>query len=388
MLIRLAIISTHPIQYNAPLYAMLEERGNIKIRVFYTWGTEVLKDKYDPGFGQSIQWDIPLLQGYDYTFVNNIANDKGSHHFKGIDNPTLVNEITEWGADAVLVYGWSFKSHLKVIRSFHGRIPVLFRGDSTSLQRSSLLKKNLRRIFLKWVYKHVDYVLYVGTHNRQYYTEYGLKESQMLFAPHAIDNVRFRSVVKQNLDQIQQWRESLGIDREARVFLYAGKMDGNKNVGLLTAAFCKLKQTDVHLILAGDGPLKADLQLQYAKVKTIHFLSFQNQSKMPLLYGLSDVYVLPSLSETWGLAINEAMACEKAILASDSCGATIDLVHENVNGFAFRSGSLDDLLDKLKIMSGSKNALVAMGGKSGEIINDWNYAATCLQIENTLQSFN
>lgn len=63
---RLAIITTHPIQYNAPLFKLLTQRNNITIKVFYTWGKSVLENKYDPGFKKNIEWDIPLLDGYGF----------------------------------------------------------------------------------------------------------------------------------------------------------------------------------------------------------------------------------------------------------------------------------------------------------------------------------
>ena len=127
MMKKLAIVTTHPIQYNAPVFRLLTERNNVKIKVFYTWGESVLKNKYDPGFGKIIQWDIPLLHGYDYSMVKNTSKDAGSHHFRGIVNPDLNKEIEHWGANAVLIYGWSFKSHLSCMKYFHGKVPVLFR---------------------------------------------------------------------------------------------------------------------------------------------------------------------------------------------------------------------------------------------------------------------
>ena len=98
---KLAIISSHPIQYNAPLFELLHRNGKVRIKVFYTWGKNVLKEKFDPGFGKVIEWDIPLLDGYEYTFVKNKSKKPGSHHFKGIINPTLIREIKEWEADAL-----------------------------------------------------------------------------------------------------------------------------------------------------------------------------------------------------------------------------------------------------------------------------------------------
>ena len=140
-MIKLAIITTHPVQYNAPLFRLLTERNNIKIKVFYTWSQTASGVKFDPGFGKTIEWDIPLLDGYEYNFVENISAKPGSHHYKGINNPTLIKEIKEWNADSLLVYGWNFKSHLKALCFFKNKIPVLFRGDSTLLDEKPGLKK-------------------------------------------------------------------------------------------------------------------------------------------------------------------------------------------------------------------------------------------------------
>src|SRR3982751_16917 len=97
---------------------MLEQRGNIALKVFYTWGKTVLQTKYDPGFNKEIKWDIPLLEGYDYEFLENVAKEKGSHHYRGIVNPGIIRKIVEFQPDALLVFGWKFHSHLKVIRHF------------------------------------------------------------------------------------------------------------------------------------------------------------------------------------------------------------------------------------------------------------------------------
>src|SRR6185437_10067243 len=153
---KLAIVTSHPIQYNAPLFKLLTEHGRLSVRVFYTWGQSSQGKKYDPHFGKDIDWDIPLLEGYDHSFVENTAKDPGTHHFKGIVNPTLNREIEGWKPDAVLVFGWSFTSHLRCMRHFYGKVPVLFRGDSTLLGEQPGLKRLMRRIFLKWVYRHVD----------------------------------------------------------------------------------------------------------------------------------------------------------------------------------------------------------------------------------------
>lgn len=379
---RLAIITTHPIQYNAPLFKLLAERKKITIKVFYTWGNTVLEKKFDPGFQKNIEWDIPLLEGYDHSFVENIAANKGSHHFRGIDNPTLIEEIKTWNADAVLIYGWSFKSHLKAMRYFKEKLPVFFRGDSTLLDKKQNFRSLLKKYFLRWVYRHVDTAFYVGNNNKAYFIEHGLKESQLVFAPHAIDNKRFVNIAK------SQWRNQFAIPQDAIVFLFAGKLEPKKDPGILLEVFIELNLQDTYLLIAGNGVLETPLKqrvlsLPEAIKKRIFLLPFQNQQAMPMLYNACDVFVLPSQGpgETWGLAVNEAMACGKAVLVSDKCGCAKDLVMNEKNGFTFQSGNKEDLKEKILLMVSSKNRLNEMGSQSLSIINEWNFEKVAAAIE-------
>ncbi len=377
---RLAIITTHPIQYNAPLYALLAKRGIIDIRVFYTWGEAVLEKKYDPGFNKTVSWDIPLLEGYDHCFVKNVATAPGSHHFRGIDNPSLVKDVEAWNADAILVYGWAFKSHLHTIRYFSGKIPVLFRGDSTLLGKNNFIKKKLRTIFLKWVYRNIDFALYVGTHNKNYFIKHGLTEKQLVFVPHAVDNDRFSALIEDG-ESINNIKAGLHIPEGQILFLFAAKLDQNKNAELLIDSFNSLKSNEAHLVIAGSGSQESILKEAGKDNKRIHFLPFQNQSNMPLLYKMGDVFILPSRSETWGLAINEAMACSRAVLASDSCGASVDLIKNGVNGFIFKSENAADLADKLKECILHKDQIKEWGKNAFRLIENWNYENGCKTIE-------
>jgi len=383
----IAIITTHPIQYNAPWFKMLAERDNVKVKVFYTWGQLESDKKFDPGFGKEVKWDIPLLEGYEYSFIKNIAKEPGSHHFKGIDNPTLIKEIEDWNPDALLIFGWSFKSHLKVLRHFKGRRKILFRGDSNLLDEPEgfSIKKTARKIFLKWIYSHVDVALYVGSANRSYYLKYGMQEKQLVFAPHAIDNERFEAGVESGL------RSHLGIPGTGVVFLFAGKLEEKKDPHLLLDAFIEMDDPDAYLVMAGNGMLENTLKqrvnaLTGALQSRIHFTGFKNQQAMPAVYKTGDVLVLPSKGpgETWGLAVNEAMASGRAVLVSDKCGCYTDLVQVGRNGYVFRVSNREDLAAKMKMMMKHRSKLPAMGRASAEIISDWNYSRICEAIENII----
>lgn len=335
MLKKLAIVTTHPIQYYAPLFRLLAQRNNVKIKVFYTWGEQARHKVFDPGFGNQREWDIPLLDGYDFEFVKNVSSNPGSSHFKGIVNPGLIDSIKDFKADAILVFGWAFKSHLKLMRYFKGKIPVYFRGDSTLLDEHDgfSIKKTIRRIFLRWVYRHIDIAFYVGTHNKAYFEAHGVKDKRLIYAPHAIDNIRFDDPDGNYAQQAKDWRDKLNIPAGKLSVLFAGKLEQKKNPMFMVEAAKLFPQ--IHFVIIGNGVLENQIKQQVAGLLNITILPFQNQSMMPVVYRLADVFVLPSKGpgETWGLAINEAMACGKIVVASNKCGCSKDLIMEGKNGF-------------------------------------------------------
>lgn len=377
MAFKLAILTTHPIQYYAPFFQLLAKDESVNLKVFYSLGSAA--NTIDMGFGKQINWDLPLLTGYEFEFLKNTANRKGSDHFSGIKNPEIVNTIKKFEPDALLVYGWAYDGHLKAIRYFHGKVPIWFRGDSTLMNGQPFYKKWLRKLALTWIYQHIDCALYVGERNRCYYKEFGLSDAQLRFMPHAVDNERFSTSHQTDADKL---RASLGVGPSAILILFAGKIEHVKNPMLLIEAFSKLKKDNVHLLMVGNGELEQEAKAK-AKVYQneskahgkIHFLPFQNQTQMPAVYQAADLFCLPSLSETWGLAINEAMAAGKAILASDQVGCATDLIYPNQNGLIFSSNNLESLTLALQKLTANRSNLVAMGNRSHEIVQAWSFAA-------------
>ena len=375
---KLAIVTTHPIQYNAPFFANLSKVGVCKLKVFYTWGQSEVDQVFDPGFGSSFKWDLPLLEGYEYEFLENNAQNPGSSHFNGIINPHILSVLQNWNPDAILIYGWCFHSHLKVMRFFSGKIPIWFRGDSTLLDESNgfSIKKIARRLFLRWIYSHVDFCFYVGQENKKYFEAHGLKSQQLIFAPHAIDNCRFEDWDEEKNQLISDWKLKLGIQEDDVVFLFSGKLEAKKVPDLLLSTFLSLGFEKLHLIIAGDGHLMTDLKKLSDKKINIPFIGFQNQSLMPLVYRLCDVFVLPSKGpgETWGLAINEAMACGKPVIASLACGASWDLIDQGVNGWSFSHDQEGSLRSVLSIAAQlGKASLVNLGVSAAQKISNYSY---------------
>ena len=353
---RLAIITTHPIQYNAPLFRLLTARKKIEIKVFYTWSQS--KDEvYDARFGMKRSWDIPLLDGYEYEFIHNRSSKPDSNRFWGIINPGLIKQLKAYQPTAVLVYRWSVFSHLKIMQIMGGSPRLFFRGDSHLLNRRGGLKELLKTQVLKWVYRKVDQAFYVGSHNRNYFLQYGLKEEQLVSAPHAVENQRFSFHAEEWELKAREERKKLSIPEEAIVFLYAGKFYALKQLDVLIHAFKNITGDQYRLLLYGNGEQEQELK-ELAKIDDrILFQPFKNQSEMPMVYRVGDVFILTSRSETWGLSVNEAMACGRAAIVSDQCGCAPELIIEGKTGYQFHTGKEDDLFRCMKEFTGRDHAM-------------------------------
>lgn len=368
---KLAIVSTHPIQYYAPVFKLLAKR--LPLKVFYTGGVELV-NQYDQGFKKKITWDIDLMDGYDYDFLENTAKIPGSHHYSGIVNPSGIDQISNFKPDAILIYGWSYKSHLKIIRYFSGKLPIYFRGDSTLLDEKFSVKQVLKKILLSWIYKHVDFAFYVGSANKDYFKKYGMQEHQLIFAPHAIDNDRFK---EDKSTEKLALRKKLNINEEEILLVFAGKLEAKKNPMLLLEVFLALRLPHVHLLFVGNGELEnelKDISHRLSTTKKVHFMDFQNQTQMPVIYQSCDLFCLPSKGpgETWGLAINEAMASGRAILVSDKVGCAQDLITDQT-GRIFKSDERADLIQKLIDLTLNKSTLQELGKNASEEIQKWNF---------------
>jgi glycosyltransferase involved in cell wall biosynthesis len=271
---------------------------------------------------------------------------------------------------------------LKALRYFKGKKEVWFRGDSTLLDepKGVSLKKLARRIFLTWVYRYVDKVFYVGTNNKAYFKKHRLKETQLFYAPHAIDNNRFSDSKGEKIKKALEWRKKLGFQDDDIVLLFAGKFEPRKNPFFLIDLIKSLESDKVKLLIVGNGPLEYKLRQDLDNHNCVKFLGFQNQSNMPILYRLANFYLLPSVSETWGLAINEALVSGTKVIASKYCGGSIDLINDS-NGMIFDPKSELKLVCKYIIQK--ENNILSLRG-SDSLLDGHSYNQITKKIINTL----
>ena len=376
---RLAVITSHPVQYYAPWFRFLAETGRLDLRVFYLWDGGV-RSRHDPGFGQSIVWDVPLLDGYAHEFVPNTSARPGTAHFFGLRNPSLPIRLAAFAPDAALLIGYNHESFLRTIFArwpLRSAYPLIFRGDSHRLvHRPGNVREWLRRLFIAAVYRRFAAVLYVGQANRGYFRWHGVPEDQLFFAPHAVDNDRFAGDLDETRRASAAWRAGLGIPPNHSLVMFAGKLEDKKRPLDLLTAFERLGAGEASLVFVGAGHLEDQLRTRAAAVPNVYFAPFQNQSQMPRTYAAADLFVLPSYGpgETWGLAINEALCLGRPVIVSDHVGCAADLVEPGRNGLVFPAGDVPALTAALREALSDRGRLARWGERGRQIVNGYRYA--------------
>lgn len=378
---RLAIVTTHPIQYYAPWFRFLAEVAGLDLKVFYLWDGGA-HDRHDAGFDQTVRWDVPLLDGYEHEFVPNESKHPGADHFSGLRNGSLRRRLTDFRPDAALVIGYNYPSLLRLIFSrwpTRTPFPLIFRGDSHRLfPRPESVREKLRHAAIARIYRRFAAVLYVGQANLHYFRAHGVPNERLFYAPHAVDNERFAADPVARGRAASEWRASLGIPPDRLLIVFAGKFEEKKRPLDLLQAFQRLgSHHRAALLFVGSGHLEAALRDRGAGTPQVYFAPFQNQSLMPRTYAAADLVVLPSFGsgETWGLAINEALCVGRPVIVSDHVGCGPDLVVPGRNGLRFPAGDIIALSAALQDAVSDPERLKRWGEAGREIVRAYDYAA-------------
>jgi len=343
---RLAIVASHPIQYQAPWFRALARE--VDVHVFYAHQQDA-RGQAAAGFGQEFEWDLPLLDGYSHEWLPNVSPAPGVETYAGCDTPAIAARLSQGGFDACLVNGWYLKTYLQAIRACLAmKLPVLMRGDSHLAMPRRRWITIAKYLPYRYMLTRVAAHLYVGRANREYLEHYGVKRERLFFAPHFVDNARFSTTAEaaRRDGRVRATRAGLGVDRGATVFVFAGKLIERKRPFDFIEAVAGLSSAGepVHGLVVGSGPLEFALRTRVRKLGApVTFVGFQNQTSIPAYYAAGDCLVLPSDGrETWGLVANEAMACGLPIITSHLAGCARDLAVGDA-GMTFPMGDVASL---------------------------------------------
>jgi glycosyltransferase involved in cell wall biosynthesis len=370
---RVACLVSHPIQYQAPLFRYLAARPGIDLTVFFLSDFSIRAYR-DSGFGVSVKWDVPLLDGYRHDFLPHLGSGSGLSFWRPWTFG-LRTRLRRGRFDALWVHGYAHRGCIAGIAAAKSLgIPVMLRGESNLLSETDdALKLRLKRIAMPALLRTIDGMLAIGRLNREYYLHYGVEAGRIFPMPYAVDNEFFRAAADRARPHRERLRAELGLTPGRAVILFASKMHPHKRAGDLLEAYARMSpdgaaEPAACLVFAGDGEERAKLERRARSLKwdSIRFIGFRNQSELPALYDLSDVFVLPSDHEPWGLVINEVMNAGKPVVVSDCVGAGPDLVEDGVNGLVYPARDVAALANRLHRMIDNPEDRAAMGARAIE----------------------
>ena len=338
---RAVLVTTHPIQYQAPLFRLLAQRLDLDV-VFMMRQTP--KGQAASGFGVEFEWDTPLVGGYRHVFANNVAASPSSSHRNGIVLNGHESLLSSLRPDVLMTMGWFPRGYLQVIRQAKRmKVPLVCRGESNLLSSGSLMKRIFKLFYFPRFFRQFDAFAVIGRRNREFYRDYGVPEKKLHNAPYSVDTLFFENAFARHRALVRKpgpWR--IG---------FAGKLISKKRPLDLVEAIARSRSKDrIQLVLIGDGPLRGDAE-RIAAQKSIstEFRGFLNQSEIVEKgYRDLDAIVLPSgRDETWGLVVNEAMTGGIPAIVSNLVGCAPDLIEPDQTGYVFESGKTNQLAQSI-----------------------------------------
>ncbi|MFA5153482.1 MAG: glycosyltransferase family 4 protein, partial [Clostridia bacterium] len=345
---KIAILGLAPFHYHIPLYQKISDSKQIDLRVYYCSdlkGEILLTDKEE------------ILRDYNYKFVKNYSPFPFLlGKWFGAINFEICKEIKKNKYDAIIFQHWDkVTSWLAFLTCLFYKIPILFMTDTNSLSNESKSKWKLllkRFIFSKILFKRASGFLTSGIANKEFYKKYKVSPEKLINFHYSFGYEWFLKKAKNLIFCREENRKEFGIKDDDFVILYVGRLSEEKDIFTLLNAYKDVKYKSKKLFLIGAGPLDCELK-EYVKllgIEGVFFVGFQHRETILKFYYASNVLVLPSINETWGNVVNEAMCLSLPIIASDKVGAVADLVKDGYNGFIFPSGNAEKLsicIDKL-----------------------------------------
>jgi glycosyltransferase involved in cell wall biosynthesis len=337
---RVLIVHNIIAPYRLPLFRAIAAHSDIDLTVWFMarsarnrrWKTDLT----NPGF------EYRVLPGFALGFTR-------TDLFEYIVNYTFPADYLLGNFDVMISAGWlDFASQAGFFLSKIARKKYILWSESTVFEPS--WRRSIAQPLVRTIVSRADASIAVGTRSRAYLRHLGARDSSIFTALSTVDIERFQRLSRLARPRRDQRRLELGI-RRRRVVLYCGQLIERKGLRDLLEAFGMAKRAydDVALVLVGHGPLRQSLACiaEQLGLSDVHFVDHIDMDQMPAMYALADLFVLPSLEETWGLVVNEALACGLPVIVTDRVGSCEDLVENGRNGFIVRAGDARGLADRI-----------------------------------------
>lgn len=208
-------------------------------------------------------------------------------------------------------------------------IPYILNLDG-GLMYTLTSKSKTNLFFRKVMFRGAKYYLTTNEESKKYLSFFGIKGEKIF-------KYRFSSILKKDIEKINQekkllLKKYLNI-KEEKVVLSVGQFIHRKGFDVLLKSKKYLGNNVGFYIIGGKITEEYRKILNDNNLKNIYFLDFKTKEELDKYYQISDVFVLPTRHDEWGLVINEAIAKGLPVITTNHCGAGVELIKNSKNGF-------------------------------------------------------
>ena len=362
MSVRITIVTEIISPYRIPLFNALANCPGIDLRVIFLAET-------DPTLRQ---WEVHKEEiNFRYRLLRSWRRRIAGYNV--LLNWGIADALSETAPDVILFGGYNYPASWQALLWARNRnTPFLLWSESNmqDLRRGHALVELLKREFLR----QCSGFVVPGKSAREYLKTFGINENRIFTARNAVDNGYFAAAAAEARADGDKWRAVLHLPE--RYFLFVGRLVKEKGIFDLLAAYAKLDPSlrqQVGLVFAGDGACRPELEKQAADISpgNIRFTGFAQRERLAMYYALSEMLILPTYTEPWGLVVNEAMACSLPVIVSELAGCAADLVKDNWNGFLCIPGDVDLLADRMRAIATARDKAPTMAANSFEHISTY-----------------
>lgn len=366
------IFITHPSQFDAPVFRM----GSDFIHVVFTDPT-LCQVNFDPELNRNVKWEDNIFNGFSFEVLPKC-------------NPFSVvikifNILKKGKYDLVITSGYfRYEYIISIILSMFLSKKNAIRVDSVGFNNFGL-KKIVRKCILVIINLFVDYFFVVGTLSRNFIIENGINSNKIKFFGYITNSDYFRKESTITFDEKLRILDKYKISISKKIVLCVSKHIQREAPFDTIKAFSLLRQEGIHLVLVGDGELNQELKslANDLNLTNISFVGYIDYKLLPLFYSISSVFVHDSKDEPWGVSVQEAIACNIPVIASNKVGAGYDLIYFDKNGYTYEIGDVNDLSKKIEksLLLNKKTVMET----NIEILDYWKYETIISEIKSAIR---
>jgi glycosyltransferase involved in cell wall biosynthesis len=337
---RVALLTNTLTPYRLPVYRKLAATRGWELRI-------LLSAESEP------HWDVPFREAYaagvaslDVERVGSVGFERRQLTHRGAGIEQRVSTHVPWGTfgalrrfrpDVVISTELGARSLFAAMHAAWHRTPFVLWSHHAlvSVQATGGARRRLRRALLA----RADAVIGMGVQAREVLRGLGVPEERLFDAPNAHDAPAYERALAELDSAVVPHALRGALRARERVALVAGRLVPVKGILPLLSAWVRLPESLRErwtLLFVGDGPLAPAVRdAARARPGEIAWLPERPPGEMPAIHSAADLHVFASLGDTWGLVVNEALACGVPVLCSRLAGCADDLIEPGRNGWLF-----------------------------------------------------